>query len=462
MTEQEDFVTPIKLSMLDIQNMTFTYEPSIYKPKNLFKFDPPLNICTKPKPKRQKLYDEIIYPENLSSKWNYYKKSKLNIFSKTTLALSALGKNKSGKTQLLLRLLEYDETLISESSLKGLGIIYPKNMVLKNVTLFELSNIFNESQYNTSNTLVQQMYNDNKINDMFINYLTCISNIILLVVNDYSFEDIQYINKIKNKISSSNKLFIVHNLKDKETINECEQYIDKLSDIFELQKLYYVLNSNHNIKGNFNKNYYREFFTREKDDAEITIVHVIYAKDNTEAGDYYNPIANSFLKAQIGSTSNLKTFNVVNTINNYLYQESLKLFNAQKIVNANRDVLELININENDVDSNVKNPQALCYLENEILTFKFQMAAIKYKLNIKIKRTKEYYFFWFKFGMLSLLKYLENNNAQPDKNTEMQIQIPTEDGDLISIKRHDFFKQGNLIAVTYKFPPNELSSDEYI
>jgi hypothetical protein len=389
MTEQEDFVTPTELSMFDIQNMTFNYEPSIYKPKNLFKFDPPLNIYTKPKPKRQKLYDEIIYPENLSSKWNYYKKSKLNIFSKTTLALSALGKNKSGKTQLLLRLLEYDETLISESSLKGLGIIYPKNMVLKNVTLFELSNIFNESHYNSSNTLVQQMYNDNKINNMFINYLTCISNIILLVVNDYSFEDIQYINKIKNKISSSNKLFIVHNLKDKETINECEQYIDKLSDIFELQKLYYVLNSNHNIKGNFNKNYYREFFTREKDDVEITIVHVIYAKDNTEAGDYYNPIANSFLKAQIGSTSNLKTFNVVNTINNYLYQESLKLFNAQKIVNANRDVLELININENDVDSNVKNPQALCYLENEILTFKFQMAAIKYKLNKKIKRTKE-------------------------------------------------------------------------
>jgi hypothetical protein len=145
MTEQEDFVTPTELSMFDIQNMTFNYEPSIYKPKNLFKFDPPLNIYTKPKPKRQKLYDEIIYPENLSSKWNYYKKSKLNIFSKTTLALSALGKNKSGKTQLLLRLLEYDETLISESSLKGLGIIYPKNMVLKNVILFELSNIFNES-----------------------------------------------------------------------------------------------------------------------------------------------------------------------------------------------------------------------------------------------------------------------------------------------------------------------------
>ena len=70
------------------------------------------------------------------------------------------------------------------------------------------------------------MYNDNKINDMFINYLTCISNIILLVVNDYSFEDIQYINKIKNKISSSNKLFIIHNLKDKETIKFLKDKIE--------------------------------------------------------------------------------------------------------------------------------------------------------------------------------------------------------------------------------------------
>ena len=118
MSEHEDFDTPNGLSMLDIQNMTFTYEPSVYKPKNLFKFQTPLNIYTKPKTKQSKLYDEIIYPENISTKWSYYKKSKLNIFSKTTLTLSALGKKGVGKTQFLLRVLEYDETSLSDSDLK--------------------------------------------------------------------------------------------------------------------------------------------------------------------------------------------------------------------------------------------------------------------------------------------------------------------------------------------------------
>ena len=463
MSEHEDFDTPNGLSMLDIQNMTFTYEPSVYKPKNLFKFQTPLNIYTKPKTKQSKLYDEIIYPENISTKWSYYKKSKLNIFSKTTLTLSALGKKGVGKTQFLLRVLEYDETSLSDSDLKGLGIIYPKNIINKNVTLLELSSIFNESHYNTfSNNLVQQMFNDYKTNDMFINYITDISNIILLIVNDYSFEDIQYINKIKNKISSFNKLFIVHNLKDKETINECEEYIEKLSEMFELQKLFYVLNSNPDVGTNFNKNYYREIFTRERDNSEITIVHIIYAKDNTEAGNYYNKVADLFLKAQVGSISNLKTFSVVNTLNNYLYKESLNLFHVQKIIKANKNVLELENINENDIEPTVKKVYSLCYLEKEILTFKFEMAYIKYKLNIKIKRTKEYYYFWFKFYVLTQLKYLENPQAEADKKETITIQIPAEDGDLVSIKKKDIFKQGNLIGITYSFPPNEVSSDELI
>ena len=64
---------------------------------------------------------------------------------------------------------------------------------------------------------------------------------------------------------------------------------------------------------------------------------------------------------------------------------------------------ELLEMNEAGFDKessifDMKRLFTALNLENEILTFKFQMVAIKYKLNIKIKRTKEYYFFWFKFG----------------------------------------------------------------
>ena len=464
MSEQEESTTPKDISIPDLHNITFTYEPSVYKPKNVFKFETPLNIYKKPKTSNSKLYDEIIYPENITTKWSLYKKSKLNIFSKSTITLSALGKKGVGKTKFLLHLLDYDETSLNNSDLKGLGVIYPKNIVSKNVTLLELSSIFSESHYSTSTTLVDQIYNDYKINDMFIDYITGVSNIMLLVVNGYTFEDIQYINKIKNNINSLTKLFIIHNLKDKETINECEEYIQTLSEMFELEKLFYVLTDNHNLSTSFNKNYYREFFQRERDNDndEHTVVHVLYAKDNTEAGNYYNPVADVFLKSQIASISNLQTYNVVKSINTYLNRHSLKIFNVQKKIQAIKDGLELVNINENDIEPDFKKHNAICYLDNEVLVFKFEIASKNFKLNIKTKRSKEYYFFWFKFHTLTQLKYLENDNTHTNKEWEIQVQIPIEDGDLVSTKRKDLFKQGNLVVVTYKFPPHEISSDEYI
>lgn len=462
MSDQNNDITPQEISMLDIQNIEFIEEPYIYKPKTLLEFETPPDIYKKPKKKIPKIYDEIIYPTNITTEWSFYKKSKLNIFSKTTLILSAIGKKDVGKTKLLLHLLDYDNESSTNLNLKGLGIIYPKNLVTKNVTLLELSGMFSESSIYFPQTLEKQFYNDSKVNDIFINYIISVSNIILLVVNDYSFEDIEYIHKIKKKINPMNKLIIIHNLKDKETINECEKYIEKIEYIFVLQQLLYVLSNTNNLSQNFNKYYYREFFERETDNAQIPIVHVIYAKDNTEAGNYYNSTADIFLRSQIASHSSLKVFNVVNSINNYLYKESLTIFNVQKKIKANRNILELENIDENAIDPEIKKIKGLCYNSNDILTFKLEIISPKIKFhNISIKRSKEYYSFLFQADILTMLKYLENEQNQPNKNMKFQFQISIQDGDLLSNKSITTKRVNNCIIITYKFPPNAISDDEF-
>ena len=116
-------------------------------------------------------------------------------------------------------------------------------------------------------------------------YIIKYSNILLLVVGVMTLHEQKLIKKIKVELEPLNKyenrkkyLFIIHNLQSFETREQIENYINEIllnSATFKLQKSFII-----DSKGKRNEFYY--------DIDDESIKHFIFAKENSEAGNYYN------------------------------------------------------------------------------------------------------------------------------------------------------------------------------
>ena len=161
-------------------------------------------------------YDCLIFPEEFNKKWKYQAKKE---FDHKTVIISVVGKKNSGKTKFLSRFVENVPDIDSISKTNGLGIVFPTDIASKNFTFVEvptLSDEFFGQQQSLNNTL--KLYNDSKGHDILFDFTISISNIIFIVVNEYSFEDIQLINRIKKNVQEDyQKIIVVHNLKNKKT-----------------------------------------------------------------------------------------------------------------------------------------------------------------------------------------------------------------------------------------------------
>ena len=154
-------------------------------------------------------YDCLIFPEKYNKEWKYKAKNKKEFeeFDHNTVIISVFGKKNSGKTKFLSKFIENVPDIDSISKTNGLGIIFPTDITSKNFTFVEvptLSDEFFGQQQSLNNTL--KLYNDSKGHDIISDFTISISNIIFVVVNDYSFEDIQLINRIKNKLTGNRNI----------------------------------------------------------------------------------------------------------------------------------------------------------------------------------------------------------------------------------------------------------------
>ena len=133
-------------------------------------------------------------------------------------------------------------------------------------------------------------------------------------------KDIEY-KKEYNKIK---KLFIIHNLKELSTKKEVSEYINnKLlkSVTFKLieKKSQYAnsnLNSHNNVK----------YYIEKNIDDELEIYHLIIAKEDTEAGDYYNEFTYNMIVDRFNSFHYFNSSDIINEIKDEIKSISKNIF----------------------------------------------------------------------------------------------------------------------------------------
>ena len=175
------------------------------------------------------------------------------------------------------------------------------------------------------------------ITELFLqNYIINTSNILIVVVGILTYTEQKLLNRIKNEIlraKINKQLFIIHNLITYTTIEQVKDYIDKVllkSETFHLEE-------GHKISTKLESSTGIYFYEKE---VEPKIYHLIFANEGSESGEYYNNFTLDFIENQYANVTDLKSFDVIETIKEKFLELSKEIF--EKLENP---------LTKNDFDS---------------------------------------------------------------------------------------------------------------
>ena len=152
------------------------------------------------------------------------------------------------------------------------------------------------------------------------------ANNILVIVGQLTYPDQVFLNRIKKECGDK-RIFIIHNLKNLEQREHVEDYIRddlKLSLTFELKENNMIIfeDISEHEKEKSNHIYYTEVSNDNDYQMQQDIVHLIMAKDKTEAGNYYNESTINYIKNQIVTFVGIKKFPIEEKVKEFLFQIS--------------------------------------------------------------------------------------------------------------------------------------------
>ena len=324
-----------------------------------------------------KFYDIIVQIKSIkdiNKGWNLkfserIKKNK-DLFNKTVLKIGVIGNSNKGKSFLLSKLSKIDLPSGTSITTEGLSIKYPdiKEYKNRNIVLLdsaglettvlkeEYENKENYDNYkegeekedetqegqkeeandisanedekqkkdnmktngNTSQLIdVEYNYFEEKsrekmITELFLqNYIIYYSDILIIVVGNLTYSEQILLTKIENELKKAkiNKiLFIVHNLKEFTKVKQVKDYINNTL----LKSATFILKEQPNI--NSRRDIETGICYYEITSDEQKIFHLIYANENSEAGNYYNAYTLNFLENSYKLVTKLKPFDVIETI----------------------------------------------------------------------------------------------------------------------------------------------------
>ena len=269
--------------------------------------------------------------EGWQIKWNKNRNIIKKILSnkEKLLKVGILGNGNMGKSFLLSRI--FDEKIPSGYSVITEGLSIKINQVscyalldsagLQTPLLMndEITNqnIDNEGDHKE----YENLYKDKTQTENFIqNLILYLSDMILIVVGKITFNEQRLINKIKNELnnlsnqnqkSKKNMLFIIHNLSNFQTISQVKEHIDNTllkSASFKLKEAIDIEKSKEEKKGK------RIYYIEENND--MLIYHLIMAREETEAGDYYNNYTYQFLKERFNDFPHRTPLSILDEIKN--------------------------------------------------------------------------------------------------------------------------------------------------
>jgi hypothetical protein len=274
-----------------------------------------------------------------------------------------------------------------------------------------------------------------------LSYIAKYSNALLLIVGCLTFSEQKLINKISEDIKklklkgNSKSLIVIHNLQTFETKDEVEKYIKntlKNSATFQIEE---------DITNFSNAS---NFFCEK---SEKSIKHFIYAKEDTEAGEYYNKNTINSIKSLYNIDSNKYVYDYKATIIEHFKEMSELMYdlkekvdftleettNDNKIINEKKnesnDNKEENDLGEEDSEDNVKEEK----LQIKDINSNIYLSKLVLKSEVKLILKKMVID---ELGVFSFIK----NGFNPDyecyyNKKELVINIECPDGVQLNAKR---------------------------
>ena len=278
-------------------------------------------------------YDIIINIKSIkdiiTKGWEVKMTKRYYEFSKTkNIKVGVLGNSNVGKTFLLSKLSKF--RLPHGIKTEGLSIKYPDLSTYRDrrISLIDFCGfetpILTEENEKKNFTENKELLYDKIYTEMFLqNFILDQSDIPILVIGNLTFCEQKLLDRIKSSLFKKEKrkiLYVVHNLKNFSYIQEVKDYINNVllkCPNLELEKGSSI---SKNIISRTEPFYYYE------KNQDSYVYHLLYAKENSEAGTYYNKYTLHFLENSYIRVINIKCFDVKEEIKNSFRKSSIDIF----------------------------------------------------------------------------------------------------------------------------------------
>ena len=266
---------------------------------------------------------------------DYYDKMKVGNF----LKIGAIGDGNKGKTFLLQKLAKIELPTGYSIKTEGLSIRCPdidsenQNIILldskgEDYPLLEDSNFEFNKFLNDPKELKKQLddlANDKRLTENFLRQIIIKeSNLLLVVVGNLTYKEQKLINEIKEESNNRNQsIYIIHNLQTFVEKSQVENYIEETlmkSATFRLfkNKEIRLRREEENEDLTENNIYFIESFSEN----HKNVYHLIMAKENSPAGNYYNNFVIRFLRRQMNNFPQQTSFPIIKKIKDYFFDMS--------------------------------------------------------------------------------------------------------------------------------------------
>ena len=282
---------------------------------------------------------------------------------------------------------------------------------------------------------------------IYQNFLLTIADVIIIFLPQCTFSDQKLIEQILKKCPNK-QIVVAHNLKTLDIIYDVENEIQELKTLFPMSEQNIEEDILKDIK-NFNaKN--KKMFYRQNAEKQPNVYHIILAKENTEAGDFYNEPAMEWIKTLI-SRKDPKLIEIQNTFREYFNDNILKYFKLQE--------KELTKVSFPDFGKPT--------LENGI-------KVSKSKLNHRMTPIQVVENFVGEVESTQCFKpeiIFESGdiNVKPNKSISGKIKMPLPNSKAFQIFKAFFFERDGEIYVhvdgfknSFKFEPSNSTKEEYL
>ena len=425
-----------------------TYNPSI-------KYDIALKIDT--------LKDllqgwKIKYNDDTQNKY-------LSLINEKILTIGLLGMKNTGKSFFISKILNekvYDKKetnylclryIIKQKADFKLAIIDPPGLgrSIKSIEVFDniIKNDLNKQVDESEKNIIQT-------DNFLINFLIKKCNFLIVVVGNLNIHEQKLLMRLKSKdeehkeaFKELKRIFVIHNLKDMSKKEEIQDHIKNIllnSLTFNLLKKETQL-----TQKKIDKTKNSKYFIEKNDNKEIIIYHLILAKDNTDAGKYYNDFTYNLINQQFNYFHENNTFDLINEIKKEIINISSNIFikplktlddfeNSKDKIKVKKEFEYISNQEENSDFSFIQLKPKYSYYKIEkntklLVTIEIPGKIINQKLVCSAPKNGYYSM---KFSGKKLLEFPENFENEKKNGLFFNNREEGEFKEVFKIKQEDF------------------------